>query len=75
MVCGIWNSAMLSLINCKRNANLNLWATNPADSRQLTLQQQVVSLIIKAPLTDSESRTSIFHLETHKTNYEYNVKD
>jgi len=65
---------MLSLSNCKINANLNLRATNPADSRQLTLQQQVVSLIIKPPLTDSESCTSIFHLETHKTNYEYNVR-
>uniref|UniRef100_A0A182Q4N6 Uncharacterized protein n=1 Tax=Anopheles farauti TaxID=69004 RepID=A0A182Q4N6_9DIPT len=44
---------------------LNLGSTNPTDGRQLLLQQQMVRLIIEAPLTDGKRGARILHLLHH----------
>lgn len=43
-------------------AYLNLWAPHPADGRQLVLQEQVIRLIIEAPLADGEVGACVFDL-------------
>lgn len=39
-------------------------STNPTNSRQLVLEQQVVCLIIKTPLANSKVCTSVFYLKS-----------
>lgn len=43
-------------------------STNPTNSRQLVLEQQVVCLIIKTPLANSKVCTSVFYLKSTHNN-------
>lgn len=42
--------------------DLDLGPSNPAYGRQLLLQQQMVGLVVKAPLTDDKVSSCVLHL-------------
>ena len=41
---------------------LDLGAAHPSNSGQLTLQQQMIRLVVKSPLTDDQIATGVFNL-------------
>ena len=46
-------------------AHLDFWAANPPDGGQLLLEEQVVGLVVEAPLTDHEVRPISLHAIHH----------
>lgn len=54
----------------KEISYLDLRPSNPANGRQLILQQQVVCLIIKAPLADGQVSTGAFDLQLKTFNFD-----
>lgn len=47
------------------SSHLNFWAPNPAHSRKPFLVQEVVGLVIKAPLAQSKRGTRVLDLLDH----------
>merc|ERR1711971_551322 len=45
---------------------LNLRASHPSDSGQLVLKEEMIGLVIKAPLTDGQGGPGILHLLHHR---------
>lgn len=44
---------------------LDFWPTNPSDSREIVLHQQVVRLVVEAPLADDKIRTRVLDHADH----------
>lgn len=49
----------------KRNVlltNLDLWSSDPSDGGQIPLEQEMVRLVVEAPLADGQSRAGVLNL-------------